>query len=129
MNSKLSIHSCGSVNFDMVDDSEFLTSVDFGYRYNETSSLRDQIRSNYGLRNMDDAPSGDLPTVRPHATDQVVTPARPDIDLEVGSIAVDDDGRRRESETVHAVGRDQEHEQGSAHHPTLKITRHSRISF
>ncbi|MGI9318670.1 MAG: TonB-dependent receptor, partial [bacterium] len=46
--------------WDMVDSSEFLTSVDFGYRYNETSSTRYQIRSNYGLRNMNDAPSGDL---------------------------------------------------------------------
>ena len=48
------------LSYDMLDSSEFITSVDFGYRYNETSSLRDQIRSNYGLRNMDDAPSGDL---------------------------------------------------------------------
>jgi len=48
------------VSFDMLDSSEFLTSVDFGYRYNETTSLRNQIRSNYGLRNMDDAPPGDL---------------------------------------------------------------------
>ena len=47
-------------SFDMSDSSEFLTSLDFGYRYNQTSSVRDQVRSNYGLRNMDDAPSGDL---------------------------------------------------------------------
>jgi iron complex outermembrane recepter protein len=47
-------------SFDMEDSSEFLTSIDFGYRYNETSSYRNQVRSNYGLRNMDDAPSGDL---------------------------------------------------------------------
>ena len=37
-----------------------LTSVDVGYRYNETSSTRNEIRSNYGLRNMVDAPAGDL---------------------------------------------------------------------
>ena len=48
------------LSFDMIDSSEFLTSVDFGYRFNETSSARNEIRSNYGLRNMDDAPSGDL---------------------------------------------------------------------
>ena len=48
------------LTYDTFDSSEFLTSVDFGYRYNKTSSLRDQIRSNYGLRNMDDAPPGDL---------------------------------------------------------------------
>ena len=47
-------------SLDMQDSSEFLTSIDFGYRYNETSSYRDQVRSNYGLRNMDDAPPGDL---------------------------------------------------------------------
>ena len=48
------------LSFDMTDSSEFLTSVDVGYRYNDTSSFRDQIRSNIGLRNMDDAPPGDL---------------------------------------------------------------------
>lgn len=42
------------------EDVPFLTSVDFGYRYNETASARNQVRSNYGLRNMVDAPSGDL---------------------------------------------------------------------
>jgi len=47
-------------SFDMTDSSEFLTSVDVGYRYSETSSYRDQLRSNIGLRNMDDAPPGDL---------------------------------------------------------------------
>ena len=40
--------------------SSLFPTVDFGYRYNETSSYRDQVRSNVGLRNMDDAPSGDL---------------------------------------------------------------------
>jgi len=48
------------LSFEMSDSSEFLTSVDVGYRYNDTSSFRDQIRSNIGLRNMDDAPPGDL---------------------------------------------------------------------
>ena len=48
------------LSYDMTDSSEFFTSIDVGYRYNETSSFRDQIRSNYGLRNMDDAPPGDL---------------------------------------------------------------------
>ncbi|MBT8068510.1 MAG: TonB-dependent receptor, partial [Gammaproteobacteria bacterium] len=38
----------------------FFSSVDVGYRWNETSSLRDQVRSNVGLRNIDDAPTGDL---------------------------------------------------------------------
>ncbi|XOV81413.1 MAG: TonB-dependent receptor [Aestuariibacter sp.] len=36
------------------------TTLDFGYRYNETSSLRDQIRTNVGLRSMDDSPRGNL---------------------------------------------------------------------
>jgi len=37
-----------------------ITSVDFGYRYNKTSSLRDEIRSSVGLRNFIDSPTGDL---------------------------------------------------------------------
>ncbi|GAA0854704.1 TonB-dependent receptor [Aliiglaciecola litoralis] len=37
-----------------------VTSVDFGYRYSKTSSLRDQVSSSVGLRNMSDSPSGDL---------------------------------------------------------------------
>jgi len=48
------------LSLDMTDSSEFFTSVDFGYRFNDTSSARNQIRSNYGLRNMNDAPSGDM---------------------------------------------------------------------
>ncbi len=36
------------------------TSFDFGYRYNDTSSLRDQRRSNVGLREIADSPTGDL---------------------------------------------------------------------
>lgn len=37
-----------------------ITSVDFGYRFSKTSSLRDQIRSNVGLRSMADSPRGSL---------------------------------------------------------------------
>lgn len=50
-------------NYDFVDSGfagGFLSSVDFGYRFNETSSLRDQIRSNTGLRNLSDSPRGNL---------------------------------------------------------------------
>lgn len=50
-------------NYDLADQalvSDFLTSVDFGYRYNKTASTRDQIRSNVGLRSLSDSPSGDL---------------------------------------------------------------------
>ncbi len=35
-------------------------SVDFGYRYNKTSSTSNEIRSNVGLRSMAESPSGDL---------------------------------------------------------------------
>lgn len=37
-----------------------ITSVEFGYRYNNTSSLNNDIRSNRGLRSLSDSPSGDL---------------------------------------------------------------------
>lgn len=37
-----------------------ITSVDFGYRYNETSSLRDEVRANVGLREFADSPTGNL---------------------------------------------------------------------
>ncbi|MDB4308500.1 TonB-dependent receptor, partial [Porticoccaceae bacterium] len=37
-----------------------VTSIDFGFRYNETNSLRDQITSSVGLRKIDDSPTGDL---------------------------------------------------------------------
>lgn len=49
-------------NYDLTDSSvgEFLTSVDAGYRFNKTSSVRDQVRSNLGLRALSDSPSGDL---------------------------------------------------------------------
>lgn len=37
-----------------------VTSIDFGFRYNETNSLRDEINSSVGLRKIDDSPTGDL---------------------------------------------------------------------
>lgn len=37
-----------------------ITSVDFGYRRNETSSLRDEVTSNTGLRSLDESPRGNL---------------------------------------------------------------------
>lgn len=40
--------------------SDVTLDLDFGYRYNKTSSLRDQVRSNYGLRNMADAAPGNM---------------------------------------------------------------------
>ncbi len=48
------------LTYDMSDSSGFLTSFDVGYRFNETMSARYQVRENVGLRNMDDAPPGDL---------------------------------------------------------------------
>ena len=41
-------------------DWNVLTTIDFGYRYNETSSLNDDSRSNVGLRDLADSPTGDL---------------------------------------------------------------------
>lgn len=38
----------------------FVKSVDFGYRYNKSASLNDEITSNLGLRTMADSPTGDL---------------------------------------------------------------------
>lgn len=37
-----------------------ITSIDVGYRYNETTSLRDQVRTNVGLRDYAESPTGDL---------------------------------------------------------------------
>ena len=37
-----------------------VTSLDFGYRYNERTSLRDQIGTNVGLREFAESPTGDL---------------------------------------------------------------------
>ncbi|MBC3765800.1 TonB-dependent receptor [Neptunicella marina] len=39
---------------------DIITSVDLGYRFNKTSSVSDEIRSNVGLRSMAESPSGDL---------------------------------------------------------------------
>ncbi|MGI9229976.1 MAG: TonB-dependent receptor [Gammaproteobacteria bacterium] len=41
-------------------DQAGITIVDFGYRYNKTTSLRDQIRTNVGLREFADSPTGNL---------------------------------------------------------------------
>lgn len=38
----------------------FITSVDVGYRFSKTSSLRDQVSSNVGLRDLADSPRGSL---------------------------------------------------------------------
>ena len=45
-------------NYDMGDS--IISSVDFGYRYNDTSSLTDEVRSNVGLRQLDESPPGNL---------------------------------------------------------------------
>ncbi|MEQ3639756.1 MAG: TonB-dependent receptor [Alteromonas sp.] len=37
-----------------------ITSVDFGYRYNKSSSVREDIGTSVGLRTMDDSPRGSL---------------------------------------------------------------------
>jgi len=47
-------------DFSLEVDWTGIPSVDFGYRYNETTSLRDQRRSNTGLREFADSPTGDL---------------------------------------------------------------------
>ena len=39
---------------------EFIHSVDFGYRYNESSSTFDQVRSSIGLSRITDSPNGSL---------------------------------------------------------------------
>ena len=38
----------------------FFSSIDVGYRYNRTTSLRDNITSSLGLREIEDSPTGDL---------------------------------------------------------------------
>lgn len=48
------------VDFTYDLDFKFITTVDFGYRYNESSSVSDEITSNTGLRNFIDSPTGDL---------------------------------------------------------------------
>ena len=47
-------------DFELELDWTGFTTFDFGYRYNETTSLRDQRRSNVGLRDIGDSPTGDL---------------------------------------------------------------------
>ncbi|MEL6948630.1 MAG: TonB-dependent receptor [Pseudomonadota bacterium] len=37
-----------------------ISSVDFGYRYNKTTSTTDEVRSNTGIRQLAEAPTGDL---------------------------------------------------------------------
>ncbi len=37
-----------------------ISSIDFGIRYSKASSMTDQVRSNLGLRSMDDSPRGSL---------------------------------------------------------------------
>lgn len=37
-----------------------VTSVDFGFRHNQTTSLRDEVNSSVGLRKIDESPTGDL---------------------------------------------------------------------
>ena len=41
-------------------DWKAITTLDFGFRWNKTSSLRDEIRSSVGLRELADSPTGDL---------------------------------------------------------------------
>ena len=41
-------------------DMGIFSTLDFGYRYSKSTSLRDQIRTNVGLRSMDDSPRGNL---------------------------------------------------------------------
>lgn len=50
-------------SYDLSDNAwsgNFLTSVDAGYRYSETSTFSDQVRTNIGLRTAADSPTGDL---------------------------------------------------------------------
>lgn len=50
------------VSYDLEDSAlgSFITSVDAGYRYNETTSLFDDIDSNVGFRNINQSPFGNL---------------------------------------------------------------------
>ncbi|MEP4484207.1 MAG: TonB-dependent receptor [Halioglobus sp.] len=41
-------------------DWSLITTVDFGYRYNETESINDDSRSNVGIRTLANAPTGNL---------------------------------------------------------------------
>ena len=46
-------------NYDF-SQSDVTMDLDFGYRYNKTTSVRNEVRSNYGLRNMADAAPGNM---------------------------------------------------------------------
>ena len=54
-NSETAIRADFTYDFDW----SLISTFDFGYRYNKSSSLNDDARSNKGFRNMVDAPSGD----------------------------------------------------------------------
>ena len=47
-------------SYDLTDSMPFITSIDAGYRYNNSSSLNDDQRSNVGLRTLAESPTGDL---------------------------------------------------------------------
>lgn len=47
-------------DFSYMIDWKAINSVDFGYRYSETTSMRDRITSSVGLREFADSPTGDL---------------------------------------------------------------------
>ncbi len=47
------------VDFTYYTEWNGITSIDVGYRYNETTSLRDEVGSNLSLRQLVDSPSGD----------------------------------------------------------------------
>ncbi len=51
-----------AIRLDFTFDSDWgpVTAVDFGYRWNESTSLNDEVRSNTGFRNLADAPRGNL---------------------------------------------------------------------
>ncbi len=49
--------------YDLTDSkmfTDYITSIDFGFRYNKNTSTRNQIRSNVGLRSLSDSPRGNL---------------------------------------------------------------------
>lgn len=51
------------VSYDLTDSNfsgGFLTSVDFGYRFNQSTSVNNDITSNLGLRTLAESPTGDL---------------------------------------------------------------------
>ena len=48
------------IDFSYDLDMGIVTTVDAGYRFNKTTSLRDQVRANVGLRSLADSPRGNL---------------------------------------------------------------------